>query len=215
MRSAQEPGAVHDVGNAALDGRQELHIVAGVVLEVRVLNENDLATGSLEASPQRRALAGIARLEQDAQPVRIERLPVDQQLSSAIRGAVVNDDDLLVNGDALDAVQDLFDCLALVVNRDHNGELDHRCAGPYGDVRTVCGVSPSGACATSSLGAATPRSVAATCNVSANNARAASAWSDTTGAMAGSPGASAAIRARVRRGMVKTRTIANSAEGRA
>ncbi len=69
------------------------------------------------------ALSAVSRMVEDRDSAL--RLKLLQDLSCPVGGAVVYDDDLLVEGYGLDAAKDLFNERPLVVYGDDNGEL-HR-----------------------------------------------------------------------------------------
>ena len=141
-RGAREAGAVDDVGLALEDRRQELRVVARVVLEVGVLDQHDVPGRLREAPPEGGALALVGILVVDPDLVllvgrpeapRLRELGLEpaEVVTSAVRGAVVDDDDLLGDGDRLDALQDLGEREPLVVDGDDDGQarggiLSHR-----------------------------------------------------------------------------------------
>ena len=67
MRLADEPRAVDDVGLALDDRLDELRVLRGVVLEVGVLDDDDLAGGVAEPGAQGRPLALVLLVEDDRQ----------------------------------------------------------------------------------------------------------------------------------------------------
>ena len=97
------------------DRAEQLHVLARVVLEVRVLDDDDVAGGVPEADGHRRALALIFRLEEDAHAVAAVHLA--QDFAGAVGRAVVDDQDLLLDGNGGHLPHDLADRLRLVVDR--------------------------------------------------------------------------------------------------
>jgi hypothetical protein len=130
---AREARAVDDVGLALEDRRQELRIVAGVVLEIRVLDQHDVPGRLREAAPEGGALPLVGLLVVDPDLVLLVSSPEAPRLRElglepaevvprAVRGAIVDDDDLLGDGDRLDALQDLGERETLVVDGDDDGQ---------------------------------------------------------------------------------------------
>ena len=66
-----------------------------------------------------RALAPVLLVEEDADVRMGERT---QQLPGAVGGAVVDDEKFLVVGSGQDALENLLDRLAFVVDRNHHGQ---------------------------------------------------------------------------------------------
>ena len=62
--AAEKPRAVDDVGAALADELDQLGILLRRILEVGVLNDHEIAGDLREAAPQRRAFAGVLRLQQ-------------------------------------------------------------------------------------------------------------------------------------------------------
>ena len=96
-------------------------ILRGVVLEVGVLDDDDLAGGVPEPGAQRGALALVDLVEDDRQ-VGVARSHLAEDLAGAVGRAVVDDDDLLADRDGADPAEDLVDRLLLVVDRDDDRE---------------------------------------------------------------------------------------------
>ncbi len=122
--AADEARAVDHVGLAVEDRRQQARILAGIVLEVGVLNHDEVAAGLLEAAPQRRALALVHGLAEDADArVVAER---GQYPGRTVRGAVVDDHDLAVDpvGErrGQHGVEQFLDGVLFVVDGDYDGQ---------------------------------------------------------------------------------------------
>ena len=64
--AAEEARAEHDVGVARLERLEQHAVLARVVLEVGVLDDDVLAGGGGEAAAQRRPLAAVALVADDA-----------------------------------------------------------------------------------------------------------------------------------------------------
>ena len=93
--SAEEPGPEHDIGDAPFQRLEQHLVLAGVVLEVGVLDDDVVAGDDRERAAQRRPLAAVALVGDDGQP-RIVQLgdEVGEHLGRAVGRAVVDDDDL-------------------------------------------------------------------------------------------------------------------------
>ncbi|EAU68603.1 hypothetical protein STIAU_8807 [Stigmatella aurantiaca DW4/3-1] len=138
-RRAGEAAAVDDIRLAIEDGLDDLGDVPRVVLEVRVLDDDDVPGGLGEAAPQGRALALVVRLEEHAHLVAVARgaaqhrqplfLQFLEQLPAAIPGAVIHEHQLLgeVHGDA--TPEQLRQGGQFVVDRDD--ERDEHGGRPY------------------------------------------------------------------------------------
>ena len=92
MRLADEPRAEDDVGLALDDRLDELGILRGVVLEVGVLDDDDLAGGMAEPGAERGPFALVLLVEDDRQVAvarrrssrRISRVPSFEQSSTTM-----------------------------------------------------------------------------------------------------------------------------------
>jgi hypothetical protein len=125
-RRAGEARAVDDVGLAIEDGLQELRVFRRVVLQIRVLDEDDLARRRLDSVADRGSLAAIGGVHKEAQLVDRPLLPglcrhsigpqaeLSEHRVRAVDRAVVDDDDLLVDGNLTDAAENLPHRAALV-----------------------------------------------------------------------------------------------------
>ena len=89
-------------------------VVVGVVLEVRVLHDHHVARGMPEALADGRALARVLGLEDD-HVARALAQEIQEQ-AGAIAGAIIHDDDLLLERHGLDLREDLAERGALVVD---------------------------------------------------------------------------------------------------
>jgi hypothetical protein len=125
-RAAQEARAEHDVRPSLGDGGEQRWVVGGVVLEVGVLDHDHVSGGLGEGGPQRRSLAAVRPMLEDPE-LREARGQGPQALRGAVRGGVVDDEDLLVEGYLADAAEESLHRRFLVVRRDHHRQLH---AGP-------------------------------------------------------------------------------------
>src|SRR5437764_214266 len=82
-RAAQEAGAIHDRRAAFGDWAQQAGILARVVLQVGILDEDDVAGRALDRGAHRSALTTILRVIKDDQVIRLRQ--GCQQLARAIR----------------------------------------------------------------------------------------------------------------------------------
>ena len=130
---ARESRPVDHVRLAFKDRREEPRVVAWIVLEVRVLDQHDVAGRLGKAPAQSGALALVGLLVEDPdlvllvhgpEPPRRDELGLQpaQVLPRPIRRAIVDDDDLLGDGDGLDAIEDLGEGETLVVDGDDDGQ---------------------------------------------------------------------------------------------
>ena len=119
MRPAEKARSEHRIGPPVQNRLQERRIVRRVVLQVGVLDDDDVALRLREAGPQRRALALVALVVEDAHVIALD--PV-HDLARAIGRGVVHDDDFLAVRRGLDLPDDLGDEVLLVVNRDDDRE---------------------------------------------------------------------------------------------
>ena len=121
-------------------GSSKFSVILGVVLEIGVLHQNDVACGRLESAPQRGSLAGVLGLKEEADiferqaslavlhgdfalAFRLRLVKILQQAARAVGGFVVDKDDLLLDRRCLHAQQHLLDKGALVIDRDYDGHL--------------------------------------------------------------------------------------------
>jgi hypothetical protein len=102
--AAGEAGAEDDVGDAGGDGFDEAGVLGGVVLEVGVLDDDELALGGGDAGAEGGALAlvdGVSE-EGDAGGAGVGL----KDFVGAVGGVVVDDDEFLVDGDSADAIDE-------------------------------------------------------------------------------------------------------------
>ena len=103
-------------------GVEQLGPVLGVVLEVGVLHEHEVAGDVLEAAADGRALAPVHVVGDDAHGAVGE---LAQHVARAVGAAVVDDHDLEVDGqlDLAHAAHDLHHGVALVEHGDDHRQL--------------------------------------------------------------------------------------------
>ena len=118
VRSAQKARAVDDIGVAFEDGGQELRIVARIVLQVGVLDDDDLAAHLGLSGPERCPLASVALMAQDDEVGPDDAL---EELGRRVGRAIVHDDELFLLGRPPHAGDHLRNRRSLVIDRD-----DHR-----------------------------------------------------------------------------------------
>ena len=117
------PSADHVVSLVELG--DEPRDVGGIVLQVAVGRDDDLAAGVVEAGGEGGGLAEVPAQAQDAHP-RVRGLDREQPLPRRIRGAVVHEDDLVGLAEGEEARRQLpmqvGQVLGLVVDGDHDGD---------------------------------------------------------------------------------------------
>jgi hypothetical protein len=133
MWAAQKARAEHDVGVAGEDGLDEDRILVGVVFEVGILDQRDVAGDGRDRGADGGALAGVLGVEEHADAVVgvAVGLGADgaHQVSGAVGRRVVDDDDLLADGHGAHALDQLADRQALVEHGHQDREheiLPHR-----------------------------------------------------------------------------------------
>src|SRR6059058_4387808 len=134
--------AVDDVGVAVEDRLDEPRVLGGVVLQVGILDDRDVAAHVGDGGPHRGALALVVRLEDEHEAVRRRVRRRGAQLlehgARPVGRAVVDDDDLLWEADGHDPLEEGPDGADLVVHRDddrqagpvHGGRLSQAPGGP-------------------------------------------------------------------------------------
>ncbi len=122
MGPAQEAGAVHRVGLALEDGLEEQGELPGIVLQVRILDDDHVARGVLESGAEGRALPPIPLVEdQGVDEVAIQLL---QELPGAVGAPVVHRDDLQPERHVADAAKQVLHGPELVVDGHDHREPD-------------------------------------------------------------------------------------------
>ena len=93
MRPApQETRAVNHIRLSGQNRIEKERVFLWVVLEVRVLDQDNISGGGLEAAPQRSALPSICRVANDN--VRDLSQAVFDDVTCPIRRAIIHNDDL-------------------------------------------------------------------------------------------------------------------------
>jgi hypothetical protein len=93
--SAHQTAAVNHIGDAPLDGLQQFGIISGIILEVGVLDENDIAGDFTEAGAQGGPFPLIVLMIKRPYVI----ILLDQTLEDfpgPVSGGIVNDDKFLV-----------------------------------------------------------------------------------------------------------------------
>src|SRR4051812_2706513 len=120
--AAEEAAAEDDVGMTVDDRLEQPRVVGGVVLEVGVLDEDDVAGRRREPGTQRGALPAVLRLEHDD----VARPHAVDELAAPVGAAVVDEHDLGVEPaevGALDGGDDARQRAVLVVHGDDDAHL--------------------------------------------------------------------------------------------
>jgi hypothetical protein len=140
LRSAEKARAKDDVGATVNEGFEEFAVIARIVFEVGVLNENNIASDLREAAAQSSSFTLVVGLEKDAEIAEVngigaiecgslsfarglELRELFEDLAGAVSGAVVDEDDFLPEGSFRDAAEDFVDGGFFVVNGNDDGEL--------------------------------------------------------------------------------------------
>ncbi len=140
LGATEETGAENYIGTAVEDGFEKFAVVARIVFEVGVLDENDVAGEFGEAAAEGCSFALILRLEQDAKVAEgdgvgsihggsegfagvLQLKHFFQDLASAVGGAIVYENDFLARLSFDDAAKDFVDGGAFVVNGNDDGEF--------------------------------------------------------------------------------------------
>ena len=120
--TAGEAGPEDHVGPAGEYRRHQNGILGRVVFEVRVLDDHEVARGCLDPGSQRRSLPLVDRVIEDL--VHAARRLDDglEALAGAVGGAIVDDDDLLVDvRRRANRIDHLVDRVHFVVAGDDDG----------------------------------------------------------------------------------------------
>src|SRR4051812_31843084 len=106
-------GAVNDAHRGVFKRLVNFEIVSGVVLEIRVLDQNDVTGGLREAGPNRRTLTLILVMKKqfNALPPFVGRL---NALPRAVGGAVIDNENFFFYRDGDDTVDERADALDFV-----------------------------------------------------------------------------------------------------
>jgi len=121
--AVERPDAECGVGEPFSERREQRDEIGGVVLQVGVEDGGELAAGMGEGGTDGCALALVALVADEHRVLRpVER---SQELTGAVGRAVVNDDQLRLEGEVRgeDAGNRGIDPLGLVVDRHEDGEL--------------------------------------------------------------------------------------------
>lgn len=126
LKVAHETTAVDHCGLAIDDGLEHLDVIVGIVFEVTVLDEDDVAGGFADADADGCAFAEVldGMMDGDEAGVAVE------DLGGAVGRPIIDDHDFFIAADGQrgfhDAVEHHRDHVDLVVDRDDDGDL-HVC----------------------------------------------------------------------------------------
>ena len=123
--SSQKARSVDDVGVAARDRLEQLRVLARVVLQVGVLDDDDVPLRIAEADRDRGALPLVRRLQEH--PDAVPTVDLAENLARAVRRSVVDDQELFFDRDREDLRDDLADRVGLVVDGHHHRQLHGGC----------------------------------------------------------------------------------------
>jgi len=123
MRSAaQKPGTEHNVGTILQNRCKKNGVFAGVILQIRVLNDYYVSRCILKTSTQRCAFSEISFLQYDLiDPPR--RFPFEKFSCSIGRSVVHNDNFHVLDWGRANCFNHSFDRRPLIVTRDNDGQL--------------------------------------------------------------------------------------------
>ncbi len=118
---AADEAAAEDGVRLALDDEvEQLRVLLGAVLEVGVLDDDDVAHGRGDAAAHGGPLPAVPFLDEVREAAAGgQRL---DDVAAAVRGGVVDRDQLEAQGHGQDAIDDLLDGPPLVVDGHHDGE---------------------------------------------------------------------------------------------
>jgi hypothetical protein len=103
-------------------GTQEEGNLQGIVLQVRILHDDDVSGRGREPGPQRRPFATIVLVHHE--PIDQGALEAGEQVSGSVRRAVVDDDHLQVQRDLPDALEQGLHRVDFVIDGYDDGESD-------------------------------------------------------------------------------------------
>ena len=117
-------GGVYDVAAPFLKRRDQHRDVLGLILEIRVHQDQDIALRVIESGSDSRVLPEVSREADDLEP-RISGCLSLEQRQRAVAAAVVNDDGLVVKSvkGRSEPLDELIDSGLVVVDRN---EIDRR-----------------------------------------------------------------------------------------
>ena len=120
--AAQEPGTKHNIGTILENWCKKYGVFIRVILQVRILNNDQLARRYLETRAQSCSFAKIALLQYDLiDPSMRFRL---KKFSRSIGRSIIHDDDFnVLDRRRTDSIYHSFDRRSLVVTRDNDREL--------------------------------------------------------------------------------------------
>ena len=140
LRATKKAGAEDHVGAAIEKRFEELAVVAWIVFEVGVLNEDNVAGNLSESATKSGTLALIAILEKDAQiaesdgvgavlsgsrgfarALKLDKLFED--LASTVGGAIIDDHDFLAKLGFDDAAEDFIESGFFVIHGNDDGKF--------------------------------------------------------------------------------------------
>src|SRR6266536_839104 len=130
MRAATgEARAINDIRRAILNRLKQARIILGIVLQVGVLHDHDVARRVTDRGLYCCALALIFRLKENFDSIQWIIGPTSfflhpsQYLSAPILGAVVDQNNFLRQLDSAYTAHDFLQCALFVINGDQDGEL--------------------------------------------------------------------------------------------
>ena len=135
MRTAMESVPEDNVGMAFEDGLEQPRIVLWIILQGGILNDDDIAGHAGDRGADGCSLSAIARMDEEANLILVVAAQALQDLSGAVNGGVIHQDDLFLIGSRLHPLEDELNGVALVIDWNDHGELhlDHCISGQLRD----------------------------------------------------------------------------------
>src|SRR4051812_39322704 len=126
------------------DRGEQNRIILRIVLKVGVLNQHQVARDLCESSADRESLSVILVVEQDAHAAGISVLEASEDFARAIAREVVDDDDLLLQGNVhLEHGGDnVLDRIPLIKNRNDDRELRRRTVDRWRQAMVLAAFNP-------------------------------------------------------------------------
>ena len=140
LRTAEKAGAKDYISTAIEDGFEKFVVIARIVFEVSILDEDDVAGNFRKAAAQGRTLSLILRLEKDAEVAEVDGISAVESgcrsfagvlqldhffkdLAGAVGRAVVHENNLFARFGVDDAAEDFFEGGLFIVNGNDDGEF--------------------------------------------------------------------------------------------
>ncbi len=116
--ASQEAGAVDHICDLLLDRLKQFRIVTWIVLQVRILDQQDVALGRLHAGHHCSSLALIFFVEDHAQA--IPSVQFSQDVTRTVFGAIIDHDDFVCQFLGLYSLDNFSNIAHFVIHRNNN-----------------------------------------------------------------------------------------------